>query len=341
MPGFNAETFLVLLAVLWCRVTWPQFALFVSGVVTSYIVTPSVFCRPQASTGVVVGTMLLPIVFSVHKTMPAVGLGFQITLWSGVLCHLFVIANQIFKGSLIAQAGVFGAVGFAVAYLDSLAYLPSLAIFAACFLIMPRAMPRSFTIGEAAVVAEICAVLFEVMFTAWQLSPIVVFKSNLRTIIAIGLSAAVVISASNMLLAPILKRIRCSQTAAVHTLFTLGALAVMLEIMTISIGKSSLVWFGEYVVSHTATPLRFIMFYGVTLAIALSFAPVPRPDLPQVLVRKYFHMLALVLFVPTILLNIRFMSLAFAVAIAVFMVVESLRVSNVSFIVRALNPFMK
>jgi len=286
--------------------------------------------------------MLLPIVFSVHKTtIYSVGLGFQITLWSGVLCHLFVISNQIFKGSLIAQGVVFGAVGVAVTYLDNLAYLPSLAIFAACFIIMPRAMPRSFTIGEAAVIAEICAVLFEVMFTAWQLSPIVVFKSNLRTIIAIGLSAAVAISACNMLLAPILKKISCAHTAATHTIFTLVALAVMLEVMTISIGKSSLVWFGEYVVSHTATPLRFILYYGVTLAVALSFAPVPRPDLPQVLVRKYFHVLALLLFVPTILLNIRFMSLAFAVAIAVFMVVESLRVANVSFIVRVLNPFMK
>jgi len=120
------------------------------------------------------------------------------------------------------------------------------------------------------------------------------------------------------------------------------AMEVMWKWMSFAIGENSLLWLWEYITSHTATPLKFIVYYLAVLVPGLTFAPASRAGcVRQVILRKYFHVLALIIFVPTILVNIRFMALAFAVGIAVLVVLESLRVSDVPLIVAAMDPFMK
>jgi len=118
----------------------------------------------------------------------------------------------------------------------------------------------------------------------------------------------------------------------------------MLQWMTREIGESSLMWLWSYVTSHTATPLKFIVYYVAILVPALIFAPTGQEEkekpIHRAVLRKYFHVLALIMFVPTILVNIKFMTLAFAVAMSIFMVLESLRISDVPAVVNAMNSYM-
>lgn len=112
--------------------------------------------------------------------------------------------------------------------------------------------------------------------------------------------------------------------------------------MSYSIEQNSLHWMWNYITSHTATPLKFIVYYVLVLVPALILAPDgQKTKMKQVLVRKYFHVLALVMFVPTIMINIRFMALAFAIALSVFTVIESLRISDMPAVVAVVDPFMK
>lgn len=116
---------------------------------------------------------------------------------------------------------------------------------------------------------------------------------------------------------------------------------LILEWMSYSIGENSLIWVWNYVTEHTATPLKFIVYYLIVLAPALALAPSSHQGSShQIVVRKYFHLLALVMFIPTILVHIRFMALAFAVALCVFMVAEALRIAEVQMVASFMNPFM-
>jgi dolichol kinase len=69
---------------------------------------------------------------------------------------------------------------------------------------------------------------------------------------------------------------------------------------------------------HFPSPVYYVLVLAVMLGGGLPL--VRRSNLKQIVMRKYFHLVAMVLFVPTILIHIRFMSLAFAVAFAVLLV---------------------
>jgi len=235
--------------------------------------------------------------------------------------------------------------GFVCALGDAF-LLPALLVFTVCLATVQRAMPQSFTVGEAVLVAELCAVLFHFMLFSVMLdvTPLLVLESKLRKVIAIGLFSSLAISTLNLGLARLLLSASLQtwfdHRSACHTALTVLLLGLMLEWMSLSIGQNSLQWLWSYITSHTATPLKFIIYYISVLVPALLFAPY-KTKMRQILVRKYFHVIALVMFVPTILVNIRFMALAFAVAIAVVIVIESLRLSDMPAVVSVVEPFMK
>lgn len=361
-----AEALLVLVAIVWCGSTSgvaPHLASLMACSLANAVsfLEPTDDCRRKASTGLVLGTLVLPTLFAVQSSqVDALYVAFRLTWWCGLvsnamrswMCYLRPRCTAEVSRALGAVAVLLICGGISAA--GDAWLLPALSIFLACWVSIQSAVPRSFTLGEAVVVAELCAVLLHViMFSViLQVAPLHVLTSKLRKIIAIGLSSAVGISAGNLLLFRALGGSgsasgsrgvgseRCR--AALHLALTLLSVALMLEWMSLSIGENSLSWFSDYVTGHTATPLKFILFYLAVLIPALAFAPGSQQgSRRQVLVRKYFHVLALILFVPTILINIRFMALAFAVAIAVFMVVESLRIAKMPVIASVLDSFMQ
>jgi len=358
--ALTAEALLLAAAVFFCGANGLLLHLAAlyccSFVVTACFPEPSAHCRLRASTGLLLGTVVLPIVFAVRApTIPALSVAFRLTWWSGLLCNGMLVWSRAVRPKLqgLSVGVIWVAVTILVAALVAASgdahLLPALAVCATCQATVQVAMPRSFTIGEAVIVAELCAVLFHVMTfsVVLDVAPLLVLTSKLRKIIAIGLFAAVGITAANLLLARVLKAERAGfrlydHRGWCHLALTVASIIFMLEWMSYSIGENSLQWLWTYISSHTATPLKFVVYYLLVLVPALSLAPSGGSDARhRILVRKYFHVLALVMFVPTIVINIRFMALAFAVALAVFMVMESLRIANVPFVVAFMNPFMR
>lgn len=352
---------------LWCGCTrgglGPLAGLLLAGFATSSLYPqPSEHCRRRASTGLVLATVLLPSLFAAEAaSVEAIGVAFRLTWWCGLaadVIRLLELASQPPSGRARHAAGAACGLALMAGLLSwctttagvacEAQLLPAVLFFVLCVLALQRAMPQSFTFGEAVLVAELCAVLlhFIVFAVVLEFTSVPVLRSQLRKIIIIGLFSAVVISALNMLLAQMLlsspARGLQQLRGGIHIAATVAMVAGMLQWMSSSIEQNSLEWLWDYVTSHTATPLKFIMYYVAVLVPALALAPDARESaLSQVVVRKYFHILALVMFVPTILLNVRFMALAFAVALAIFVVLESLRICDVPPVVAVMNPFMQ
>lgn len=97
------------------------------------------------------------------------------------------------------------------------------------------------------------------------------------------------------------------------------------------ISENALLWIWKYVSSHSAVPLKFIVYFVAVLVLGLGLGlPFLRKCITvKIVLRKYFHFLAMVMFVPTILVHIRFLSLAFAIAFALFLVLESFRSAGI------------
>lgn len=67
----------------------------------------------------------------------------------------------------------------------------------------------------------------------------------------------------------------------------------------------------------------------------------PSPLLPNILLRKYYHFLAVLLFLPGVLLEPGFVALAMSVALAVFLLVEYVRVARLPPVGEAVHGFMR
>jgi len=353
--GVNAETVLVTIAVIWCgshSSQWHLASLLLCSLTHSILFPlPSEFCRKHASTGLVLGTLVLPALFAVQAdTVDALSIVFRLTWWAGLVANMWRALTSWVNPTQIILVAVIDALCIAssIETLGDATLLPALLVFLICLTTIQTSLRWSFTSGEAIVIAELCAVLFHVILFSILLDrvPLLVLTSKLHKIIAIGLFAAISISSSNLLLCrfracgaqngPTLYQSVC------HIVMTLLLLALTLWWMTLSIGENAVQWVWTYVTNHTETPLKFIVYYIAVLVPALILAPDSKVGShTQVITRKYFHLLALVMFVPTIMINIRFMSLAFAVALAVFVVVEALRISRMPVLQPLLDSFMQ
>lgn len=378
----SSEWPLVVAAIAWCwcigRPGSCRLAVLCSASLLNVAVFPEVAeeSRRHASTGLLLGTTVLPTLFVVDsETVDTLAVAFKLTWWCSIMCN----AMRVWRRSDCAALADAGKSARASRIISGLAFLvmicvpaaccvdhlpgstkvagldwtllPALAVFVIFLSTVQRVMPRSFTEGEAVVAAQLYAVLFHVMLYAVVLdvTPLDVLTSKLRKIIAIGLFCACAISAINfvfrqfILAHPTFCGWRLLDHRSVcHAVLTLFLLVGTFTWMSESIGENSLQWFATYVTSHTATPLRFLVYYVVVLVPALRLAPLTGPGcMRQVVIRKYFHLVATVLCAPTILVNIRFMALVFAVVLSVMVVLEALRMSDVSFVCDAMDPFMK
>eukprot|EP01063_Lacrimia_lanifica_P001425 TRINITY_DN10729_c0_g3_i1.p1 TRINITY_DN10729_c0_g3~~TRINITY_DN10729_c0_g3_i1.p1 ORF type:complete len:580 (+),score=202.18 TRINITY_DN10729_c0_g3_i1:49-1740(+) len=114
---------------------------------------------------------------------------------------------------------------------------------------------------------------------------------------------------------------------------TFGAMAHLLN-------ENPFVWLANYTLAKRGLALRFVVYYCVVLAVGLPLSPTRFSAGARTVARKYFHLLALLMFIPTLMLKVRFLALAFSVAFAVFVVVESLRIAQVAPLARAVTSVM-
>jgi len=167
--------------------------------------------------------------------------------------------------------------------------------------------------------------------------------TKLRTIIIIGIFVPLVFASFLILIS----RIRWLQPRGrilVHlTYYSFGGITVLTMgvWMSYAIGQNSLVWLWEYLLSHSGTPLKLGIYFIMILVVMLgAILPFIQNRMPKIITRKYFHLVAFVMFVPAMFIHLRFMSLCFAIAFSLLVVLEGLRIAKVEPVASLLKLYM-
>eukprot|EP01065_Artemidia_motanka_P020411 TRINITY_DN24435_c0_g1_i1.p1 TRINITY_DN24435_c0_g1~~TRINITY_DN24435_c0_g1_i1.p1 ORF type:complete len:514 (+),score=108.63 TRINITY_DN24435_c0_g1_i1:76-1542(+) len=318
----KAEVALVCCVHLWvlqqCVRARPVLVLFAAAAVAQCVPPHRTdTCRRQASSGILLGATLLPLLFS-SREGDAFRKAFYVAWGTGLLvCVARALRTQLRLPAVIALTALCVRMH---AHADAVSAAPYAVVGAAAFAALTRGVPGSLTFGEAAVLAQLWAILTAVVVGHAQGD---VRLTKLRTAITLGTFGAVGVAA-------VIVRLSAAgvRSAAVYFLAAAGGAAGVLTWISAALGQNSLLWLWRYCTARAAAPLQFLAYYAVVLGVGLRATPREfRPE-RKTIARKWFHVLAVVMFAPTIVLHLRFMSLAFAVGLAIFVVVESLRIAE-------------
>eukprot|EP01062_Namystynia_karyoxenos_P011336 TRINITY_DN14054_c0_g2_i1.p1 TRINITY_DN14054_c0_g2~~TRINITY_DN14054_c0_g2_i1.p1 ORF type:complete len:528 (+),score=126.48 TRINITY_DN14054_c0_g2_i1:72-1586(+) len=331
----TAECGLVGALYLWCLLdsarTRPLLLLAaVSAAAHCVPSSPGGPCRPGASSGVLLGCALLPLLFA-GRTGPAHATAFYVAWLTGLgIAALRLLSVPRLRLAVAAGAGLL--LWRLSAHPVAPQAAPPAAVGICASVVMLRSIRGSLTRGECAVLAQLlaiqCALVHGHLLGTVRLT-------KLRVAIVVGSFGAVLVATAVMTLGALRP-----PPAAQGGVVALGAAGV-LGWMSAALGMNSLVWLWGYLTARTAVPLRFVAYYALVLVLGLLAAPQRFSAERRTIARKWFHLVAVVMFVPTILLHLRFMSLAFAVALAVFLVVEALRMAEAGAFAAAVDGAMR
>jgi len=167
--------------------------------------------------------------------------------------------------------------------------------------------------------------------------------TKLRTIIIIGIFVPVLF-AGILIVAARIRYLHPGNKIIMNLMYyASGAITVLIMgvWMSYAIGQNSVVWLWEYLLSHSATPLKLGIYFVTVMGVMLgAILPFVHYRMPRIITRKYFHLVAFIMFVPAIYIHLRFMSLCFAVAFSVFIVLEGLRIARVEPVASVLKQIM-
>ncbi|CAD7963772.1 unnamed protein product [Amoebophrya sp. A120] len=167
------------------------------------------------------------------------------------------------------------------------------AVFLGSMYVLLCVLRKSFTLGEAVLLSQ-CNVLLTYLFH------LVIFQqrirlTKLRCVILLGLFGAVFIAGHIFVLHYFCckhRRLRKSlftKPSYFFSVTTFISVALLFQAMSLWIQENSLLWIVKYVTQHSATPLKFILYYVVVLALGLSVGlPLVRNKLliPDTVVEK-------------------------------------------------------
>ncbi|KAG8468723.1 hypothetical protein KFE25_013806 [Diacronema lutheri] len=122
----------------------------------------------------------------------------------------------------------------------------------------------------------------------------------------------------------------------------LGAFLVLVlyPALRVALGAPPVDWLCSFLL---ARPVRLALLgYWLALAAAgTALISAVRTRMPLILVRKLYHALAVLLFLPAMLVELQLMRLAFAVAIALLLALEYVRVARAPPLARPLSAFLR
>ena len=311
--------------------------LFLSTVVAEALTVRDEGARPNVAQGLVVSAPLLPLLFLGQRKDGWVQIndGFVIT-W---LTALGVCAYHGMKSVVAVKAAIGAAVvllnaallwvwysemGVAFSPLGSLQYGWR---GVAGYVFMMKTLPKSFSEGECLILSQLGAL---VMFAATQAEML----TKLRVVMLFGVHGALGLALFILILRALNVR------GAVYYPIVAVGFAGVIHHISIVLGEDSLVWLWGYLTVQRAIPLYCVLYFVVVIVVGLRYAPTGFLRKHQTIARKYFHALALIMFVPTAMVHIRFLALAFSVAISVFVVIECMRITEVQPLSQAVNSVM-
>eukprot|EP01133_Synstelium_polycarpum_P006244 gene6244-7236_t len=214
-----------------------------------------------------------------------------------------------------------------------------------------ESFPGSFTIGEASIISQlICAMSLESLYmltTAMQQQAHHLVADNqmiLDTFYTLVLGSLLIIMAT----ATMAQRIRLrpvQSTADVATFYVIAA-AIILFILTpalayVSGGHLVFTWLIGYLLTDPMHKLALLAYWIALLAVTLAFfTPKQGTFTPNIILRKYFHLLAIAMFLPAIIFQPALLVLSFGVAIAALLLIELLKYGKVPPLGPALSLYM-
>lgn len=267
--------------------------------------------RKNASPGFVSGFIAVPSAL-VARGSPNANLALLIAL---TLSILYLVSVRLVPTEDLLYSIVFQVVGVVVAcVMFRYKWLQAIASFVmvyAVHTVLMKYAPNSFTIGEFVIVSMLSMLPVSCLFTANGVEFVEM------ALVAIGIITLVV-----------------SLATKVKAAALLGALALVPVLLNL---KELL----EFV--FTAKRLGLLAFCGVVCGsmVLISAKWLSSTHLPQIIQRKYFHIMAIIIFVPTMLIDTAWLKLALSGAIFVFLVIESVRIVRFPYLASFIDGYIE
>ncbi|TPX64857.1 hypothetical protein SpCBS45565_g05600 [Spizellomyces sp. 'palustris'] len=322
--------------------------------------------RPDAEAGTVAGLILPPLVLAALILRLPDGIMFayllpflRLSIWFSLLEALPILTQGWRKHWIMLWA-----VGFIVPTTrHSAVYFGvfGLATFRGTLHLVLTRFRRSFTFGEALVVTQTLSLLFldALVSTVTKLHPtrvpqeMNIDRSETNVFMHALLFGMLLIG---VLLVPLLRRIRAIRYHASHQQFVAlsigfycATLAIVLFLIApwtqLCLGAEPFTWVLNFILTPGTYRLALIGFWALIIAIGVMVAfqhfPTTTSDLAVLnLKRKYFHVLATLMFVPGYVLDPDFMHLAFSVALSALILLEYVRHYQVWPMGKEVNEFL-
>lgn len=115
---------------------------------------------------------------------------------------------------------------------------------------------------------------------------------------------------------------------------------VLYPLLRAAAGGEPLAWLCGFIASSRARA-ALLLYWLLVTAVGTCCISVVRARLPLIVVRKLYHALATLLFVPGILIDPKLMRLSFAIAIALFLALEYIRMSGAPPLAEPLSAYLR
>jgi hypothetical protein len=208
-----------------------------------------------------------------------------------------------------------------------------------------RLLPRCFTFGEAAFIAQgvssvgICGMAatvrtWQVARSRWTFGLEWSHQNSVLTIL-VAINVAMWLTAGSIVMLLLLTRRVASKTPAVTKAVIVYGWAILLLTSVFEpwisrlLGQNAAIWLLENIISDR-TANYLCVYWMVNLAtIPLVQKMQTHLQLEKIVIRKFFHALVVTMFLPAILVRPDFVGLSFTIATNIFVLVEILRVDSV------------
>ncbi|KAJ3160832.1 hypothetical protein HDU86_008192 [Geranomyces michiganensis] len=274
----------------------------------------------------------LSIWFNLFEALPVVTRGrpksWKILWTSGVL---FLISKQMTANYGISVHPRMGILG--------------LAVFKVVLRLIVTLLETSFTFGEALVVAQTLSLLFldAVLSSVTKLdvsrmpNVLVIGRSELNVFMHALLFGMLMIG---MVLSPLLRRVSASREQGKERMFIglslafyVATAAIVLLVIApwtaLCLGTNPFMWTINFVFDPEHYRLLIAGFWAGVIAFGVTIAyrkfPTTTNSTSLNLKRKYFHVLATLMFIPGYIVDPEFMHLAFSLALSVLILFEYIR----------------
>ena len=205
------------------------------------------------------------------------------------------------------------------------------------FSLIPFFFPYSFTASEALILSNLISLLLTDMIYFDSDTRYLPFSDGDLKIIQLYMFALIIgmlfIGTTSI---PLLnKRLNQDDLKRIYSsllFFTTSILIILFIIaplLAFKISKNPIFWIIEYSFSSSRINIFKIWFSIISITIPITILSFPKTPESLNLSRKYYHFIALLLFVPGIILDFNLMHLSFSVATSLFIAIEIIRYNSI------------